>query len=127
MVSPTLFTAVTPTQSGAAVSYTACSASATGDLVPVGVESGMTVVLIKSSDAVNTHTVTFASQADQWGTVTTKVVTVPTSVTSAGGIAVQLSPAARWANPSAGNTCAVTYDANTDLSICVLNVPWESV
>jgi hypothetical protein len=122
MVNPTLFTAITPTQSGAALTYTAASASSTGDLVPVAL-FGMTVVLIKNSDAGSTHTVTFASQADQWGNVVSKTDTVGES----GTLAVQLSPPARWCNTAAGNTCAVTYDAYADLSIAVLNVPWQSI
>jgi hypothetical protein len=123
MVNPTTFVAVTPSLSGATVTYTACSASTTGDLVPIGVGSGMTVVHCKNADAGSSHTFTFTSQPDEWGVVTTHVITVLASTTQV----VQLSPPARWANPSAGNTCAVTYDSNTNLSILVENVPWQSV
>ena len=119
MVSPTLFTAITPTLSGATFTFTAASASGTGDLVPVAVGSGMTVVLIKNADGVNSHTATFVSQT----TAPNITVTIPKSTTAA----VQLSPPSRWANSAAENTCIVTYDSNTNLSLAVLNVPWQSV
>jgi len=83
--------------------------------------AAMTVVLVKNSDASNTHTATFQTQADAWGVATTQTVTVPISGTAA----VALFPPSRWANTSAGNTCAVTYDVYTDISIAVLQVRWS--
>jgi uncharacterized protein YcnI len=125
MVNPTTFTGIIPAvpsgATGTAVTYTAASASSTGDLIPIAVGAAMTVVLVKNSDAGSTHTATFQTQTDAWGVATTQAVTVPIS----GTVAVALFPPSRWANTTANNTCAVTYDAYTDLSIAVLQVPWS--
>ena len=125
MVNPTTFTGQIPAvpsgATGTAMVFTAASASSTGDLIPIAPGAAMTVVLVKNSDASNTHTATFQTQADAWGVSTTQAVTIPES----GTVPVALFPPSRWANTSAGNTCAVTYDAYTDISICVLQVPWS--
>jgi hypothetical protein len=123
MTNPTTFTAIVPGvpagTTGTALTYTAASASSTGDLIPMASGAAMTVVLVKNSDVSNTHTATFQGVADQWGVVATEAVTVPTS----GTVAVALFPPSRWA--SATNTCAVTYDVYSDISIAVLQVPWS--
>jgi len=120
----TTFTAVTPNQTGNAVTFTAASNNGAGDLIPVS-PTAMTVVLVQNTDAGGAHTVTFTSQPDEWGNTgasLNKTVSVPLSST----VAVQLSPPSRWAASTVG-TCIITYAAYSDMNIAVLNVPWQSV
>jgi len=133
MTSTVTFTPVIPSLAGVALTYTACGA--TGDLVPIS-NSGMTLVLIQNSDGSN-HTVTFTSQADQWGNTGASLNTAVTAVkagTDPNGVVSGVWLKGRWGNPAAlvtigtntYETCSVTYDSPTTLSICVLHVPWAS-
>jgi len=134
MTTPITFTPVIPTTAGVALTYTACVM--TGDLVPIS-NTGMTLVLIQNSDVSN-HTVTFQSQADQWGNSGAgidKIVSAVKAGTDPNGVATGVWVKGRWGNPSTQvtigtntyETCMLTYDSPTTLSICVLHIPWTSM
>lgn len=129
---PTLAGSVLPGASAAAFT----PVGATGDLVPIS-NTGMTLVILQNSGAT-TPTVKFQSQPDNWGNTGTGIdytVTVPTTTAAPNGVLVGVLQKGRFGNPgtlvttSTGaveQTCMLTYSATTNLSICVIHVPWAS-
>ena len=135
MTATVTFSPIIPTLAGVALTYTPCGA--TGDIVPIS-NTGMTLVLIQNSDTGN-HTVTFTSQPDQWGASGACVNQAVTAVkvgTDPNGVVCGVWLKGRWGNPATlvttntgavEETCLLTYDSATTLSICVLHVPWASM
>jgi len=133
MAADLVFTALTPNITTGQVFTTTDVVSDvdTYNLIPIS-SSMRTLVVITNKEA-SPHTVTFTSQADQWGNVGAgldKVITVPASKTVITGVYVR----SRWGDPDAADdaakttyTCKVTYSSAANTSIAVINVPNASM
>jgi len=133
MAADLVFTALTPNITTGQVFTTTdvVSGADTYNLIPVS-SSMRTLVVITNKDSSN-HTVTFTSQADQWGNVGAgldKIVTVKANKTVILGVWVR----SRWADPDAADdadettyTCKVTYSSAANTSIALINVPNASM
>jgi len=117
------FTPIVPTIAGTAFATAAVvDGSDEYDYIPIS-SSLRTVVVIKNTHSTNTKTVTFTSQADEWGNTgasLNKVITVPALSTVITGVWLRN----RWADPTdAAYTCTVAYQTAANIEIAVLNVP----
>jgi hypothetical protein len=117
------FTPIVPTIAGTAFATAAVvDGSDEYDYIPIS-SSMRTVVVIKNTHSTNTKTVTFTSQADEWGNTgasLNKVITVPAASTVITGVWLRN----RWADATdAAYTCSVAYQTAANIEIAVLNVP----
>ena len=117
------FTAQVPTLTATGGAFVLTAAGSTGDTIPIS-NTMRTLVVIANSDS-SAHTVTFKSNADEWGNTGTgvdKVITVPITKT------VIVGPLMPNRFADAEGTCMLTYDAGVaDISIGVVNVPNASL
>lgn len=119
------FTPIVPTVAGTAFATAAVvDGSDEYDYIPIS-SATRTVVVIKNT-AATTKTVTFTSQADEWGNTgasLNKVITVPALTTVITGVWLR----DRWAETNtptdAAYTCTVAYQTAANIEIAVLNVP----
>jgi hypothetical protein len=123
------FTPIVPTIAGTAFATTAVvDGSDTYLYIPIS-SALRTVVVIKNTHSTDTKTVTFTSQADEWGNTgasLNKVITVPALTTVITGVWLRN----RWAeetdpgyNFGAALACEVAYQTAANIEIAVLNVP----
>lgn len=117
------FTPIVPTLAGTTFATTAVVAGAdTYTYIPIS-SSMRTVVVITNSHATDAKTVTFTSQADEWGNTgasLNKVISVPALTTVITGVWLRN----RWADETdAAYTCTVAYQTAANINIAVLNVP----
>jgi hypothetical protein len=120
------FTPIVPTIAGTAFATAAVVAGSDTYLyVPIS-SATRTVVVIKNTHSTDTKTVTFTSQADEWGNTgasLNKVITVPALTTVITGVWLRN----RWGDADtptdAAYTCTVAYQTAANIEIAVLNVP----
>lgn len=130
------FTPIEPTLAGTAFATTdVVDGSDEYDYIPISSDT-RTVVVITNSHATLAKTVTFTSQADEWGCTGVsldKVITVPALTTVVTGVWMHY----RWGDPDAllnddpdtpaPYSCLVTYETAANISIAVINVPNASI
>ena len=114
-----VITPIVPTLAGTTFAVTA--AAAVDDYIPIS-SSMRTLVVITNTEA-SPNTMTFTSQADEWGNTgasLNKTITIGASKTYITGTWLR----DRWADPTDGaNTCTVSYSDAAHTSIAVINVP----
>jgi len=115
-------TPIVPTLAGTTFAVTAAvDGSDEYDYIPIS-SSLRTLVVIHNTEASGT-TMTFTSQADEWGNTGAsldKTITIGASKTYITGTWLR----DRWADPADdANTCTVTYSDAAHTSIAVINVP----
>jgi len=117
-----VITPIVPTLAGTTFAVTA--AAAVDDYIPIS-SSMRTLVVITNTEASG-NTMTFTSQADEWGNTgasLNKAVTIGASKTYITGTWLR----DRWSEPDTptddANTCTVVYSDAAHTSIAVINVP----
>jgi hypothetical protein len=119
------FTPVVPTLAGTTFATTAVTAGSDEyDYIPISA-SMRTVVVITNSDSAP-HTVTFTSQADEWGNTgacMNKAITIGANKTYITGVWLRNRWAAANTPTAAAYTCTVSYSAAADMSVAVITVP----
>ena len=115
MTATITYTAMVPALSTTGTALTLTSAGASGDIVPIS--STMRTIIVIANGAIAARTVTFKSNADEWGNSGSgidKVITVPASTT------VVCGPFLPY---RFGTSCVVNYGTASDISMGVINVP----
>ena len=119
------FTPIVPTLAGTTFTTTAVVASADEyDYIPIS-DTTRTVVVITNTDS-SSHTVTFTSQADEWGNTGAsldKTITIGANKTYITGVWLRRRWAAANTPTTGAYTCTVSYSAAADMSVAVINVP----
>ena len=119
------FTPIVPTLAGTTFATTAVVASADEyDYIPIAADMRTVVVITNTNTPAKT--VTFTSQADEWGNTgasLNKVISVPANSTVITGVWMRN----RWADAdtptTAAYTCTVSYQTAANMKVAVIHVP----
>jgi len=118
-------TPIVPTLAGTTFAVTAAVAGSDEyDYIPIS--SALRTLVVISNTEASGNTMTFTSQADEWGNTgasLNKTITIGASKTYITGTWLR----DRWSEPdtptAGANTCTVAYSDAAHTSIAVINVP----